>query len=59
MFRQTFTLTVETGMGVGPNQVAKAVLYDLLNKGYTVGVTKVEIIEVSSERIEKPEKNGT
>ena len=59
MFRQTFTLTVETGMGVSPNQVAKAVLYDLLNKGYTVEITKVDIIELPSERIEKPEKNGT
>ncbi len=64
MFRQTFTLTVETGMGVSPDQVARAVLFDLLNKGYVVGITKVEIEEIYEKSLDIKETivktvNGT
>ncbi len=64
MFRQTFTLTVETGIGVSPDQVARAVLFDLLNKGYVVGVTKVETEEIYEKPLERKETivktvNGT
>lgn len=55
MIKQTFTLTIETGMGVSPNNIAKTVLFDLLNKGYVVGVTKVEIEEVYAEPPERRE----
>ena len=57
MIKQTFTLIVETEIGVNPNTIEKTVLNQLLNLGYSVG-TKVEIIEKVVEMTKKTKNDG-
>ena len=57
MIKQTFTLIVETEIGVNPDAIEKTVLNQLLNLGYSVG-TKVEIIEKVVEMTKKTKNDG-